>query len=66
MVTHDILEAALLADRIVVMRAGKIVADADPRTLMSGGQDDYVGELMQTPRRQAERLQALMTKAPPP
>jgi osmoprotectant transport system ATP-binding protein len=65
MVTHDILEAALLADRIVVMRAGKIIADAEPRTLMSGGQGDYVGELMQTPRRQAERLQALMNKALP-
>jgi osmoprotectant transport system ATP-binding protein len=65
MVTHDILEAALLADRIIVLQAGQIIADAEPRTLMVGAQGAYVDELMQTPRRHAERLHALMMRDPP-
>jgi len=59
MITHDMLEALLLADRITVIRGGRIVAEGTPQALMSGGQDDYVRELMATPRRQAERLQKL-------
>jgi osmoprotectant transport system ATP-binding protein len=59
MITHDMLEALLLADRIAVIRSGRIVADGSPQSLMTGGQDAYVRELMATPRRQAERLRAL-------
>ena len=59
MITHDMLEALLLADRIAVIRGGRIVADGSPKSLMSGEQDAYVRELMATPRRQAERLRAL-------
>ena len=36
----------LLADRIAVIRDGRIVADGTPRELMNGDQDDYVRELM--------------------
>jgi osmoprotectant transport system ATP-binding protein len=61
MITHDTLEAVLLADRIVVMRGGEVIADGPPRALMGDDTDPYVRELMQTPRRQAERLNALMT-----
>jgi len=60
MITHDALEAVLLADRIVVMRGGKTIADGTPRALLAGDADPYVRELMQTPRRQAERLHALI------
>jgi osmoprotectant transport system ATP-binding protein len=59
MITHDMLEALLLADRIAVIRNGRIVADGTPHTLMNAEQDDYVRELMATPRRQAERLRKL-------
>jgi osmoprotectant transport system ATP-binding protein len=59
MITHDMLEALLLADRIAVIRNGRIVAEGTPHALMSGEQDDYVRELMATPRRQAERLKKL-------
>jgi osmoprotectant transport system ATP-binding protein len=59
MITHDMLEALLLADRIAVIRGGRIVADGTPQALMSGEQDAYVRELMATPRRQADRLRAL-------
>jgi osmoprotectant transport system ATP-binding protein len=59
MITHDMLEALLLADRIAVIRNGRIVAEGTPHALMNGEQDDYVRELMATPRRQAERLNKL-------
>jgi osmoprotectant transport system ATP-binding protein len=60
MITHDALEAVLLADRIVVMRGGRVIADGTPRALLAGDADPYVRELMQTPRRQAERLHDLI------
>ena len=60
MITHDMLEAVLLADRIVVMRDGRVIADATPRALMTRVEDDFVRQLMDTPRRQADRLQALI------
>lgn len=59
MVTHDVLEALLLADRIVVMREGEIVADGASRDLLRDQTDGYVRQLMSMPRRQAERVQAL-------
>ncbi len=65
MITHDTLEAVLLADRIVVMRGGAVIADGAPRMLMGEDADPYVRELMQTPRRQAERLNALITARNP-
>ena len=55
MITHDMTEAILLADRIAVMRGGKLLAQGTPRELAASG-DTYVGELLRTPRRQAERL----------
>jgi osmoprotectant transport system ATP-binding protein len=59
MITHDMLEALLLADRVAVIRHGRIIADGTPQSLMDDGQDAYVRELMAGPRRQAERLRAL-------
>jgi osmoprotectant transport system ATP-binding protein len=60
MVTHDVLEAALLADRIAVMRGGSIIAQGTPRELLSGHADPVVRKLMEMPRRQAERVKALL------
>jgi osmoprotectant transport system ATP-binding protein len=60
MVTHDMQEAVLLADRIVVMSTGRIVADGAPAALMAGPADREVAALMDMPRRQAERIRALM------
>jgi osmoprotectant transport system ATP-binding protein len=64
MITHDTLEAVLLADRIVVIRDGHVIADGSPRALMSRHPDPYVRELMEMPRRQAERLHDLMAGPP--
>ena len=65
MVTHDVLEAVLLADRIVVLRAGTIVADGTPRELMNDHADAAVRALMDTPRRQALRVAALLDRSAP-
>lgn len=59
MVTHDMTEALLMADRIAVMNAGRFVQVDTPRKLLSDPADDYVRRLMATPKRQAERLEAL-------
>jgi osmoprotectant transport system ATP-binding protein len=61
MITHDMTEAILLADRIAVMRAGRLVAQGTPAEL-SKSPDAYVGELLRTPRRQAERLKVLLPR----
>jgi osmoprotectant transport system ATP-binding protein len=61
MITHDMTEAILLADRVAVMRTGKLLAEGTPKTL-SASDDAYVGELMRTPRRQAERLNLLLPR----
>jgi osmoprotectant transport system ATP-binding protein len=62
MITHDMLEAVLLADRVAVMQAGRVIAEGSPHALMSGAHGDYVDELMATPRRQAEQLAALIDR----
>jgi osmoprotectant transport system ATP-binding protein len=61
MVTHDIAEALLLADRIAVMREGRLVAIADPQRI-SQSEEIYVRDLLRAPRRQAERLATLLAR----
>jgi osmoprotectant transport system ATP-binding protein len=61
MITHDMTEAILLADRVAVMRAGTLLAQGTPAEL-STSDDPYVGELLRTPRRQAERLNVLLPR----
>jgi osmoprotectant transport system ATP-binding protein len=64
MVTHDVLEAVLLADRIVVLRDGEVVAEDTPRALLASHEDPGVEALMQGPRLQAEKLGALTGEGP--
>jgi osmoprotectant transport system ATP-binding protein len=58
MVTHDIAEALLLADRIVVLIDGRIRADGTPAALLASTEPE-VKAMIDVPRRQAERLAAL-------
>jgi len=59
MITHDMAEAVLLADRIAVMRGGHLLAQGNAAEL-AASDDPYVGALLRTPRRQAERLHDLL------
>jgi osmoprotectant transport system ATP-binding protein len=60
MITHDVIEAVLLADRIAVIHEGRIAAYDTPQGLMAGTDNPDVSALMDMPRRQAERLTSLM------
>src|ERR1700761_6810208 len=64
MVTHDMAEAVLLADRIVVLRDGAVVADSTPGELLASATDEGVRALLEAPRRQAERLRAKLAADP--
>lgn len=59
MVTHDMAEALLLADRVLVMQAGRIVADATPASLARGEGGPEAQALIAVPMRQADALEAL-------
>ena len=70
MVTHDIQEGVLLSDRIVVLKAGRIIAEGTPRALGGGGgrmeghADPDVAAMMSMPARQAERVQRIIHGLP--
>ncbi|MEG3181879.1 ABC transporter ATP-binding protein [Sphingomonas sp. LT1P40] len=59
LVTHDMAEALLLADRVLVMTAGRIVADATPAELATGAGGAAADALLAVPLGQARRLAAL-------
>ena len=59
-VTHDMVEALLLGDRIAVMDRGQLVQLGTPHQLLAEPATDYVVRLMETPRRQAEQVDALI------
>jgi len=60
LVTHDMMEAFLLADRIGVLEAGRLVQISTPREILMHPASDYVERLMDTPRRQAKVFDELM------
>lgn len=55
-VTHDMAEALYLADRILVMENGQIVADASPASLIAGNAGPQAEALVAIPRAQAAYL----------
>lgn len=59
MVTHDMTEALLMADRIAVMRGGRMLQVGKPHELLTAPADDYVRALMDSPQRQADELEQL-------
>jgi osmoprotectant transport system ATP-binding protein len=59
MITHDMVEALGLADRIAVMLDGAVVADGAPVAMMEHAHP-YVSELMRAPRNIARRVDRLL------
>jgi len=62
MITHDMVEAVLLADRIAVMQAGRLVEIGTPHALLTDPRDEAARAMMATPRHQADRLNALIAR----
>ena len=60
MVTHDMTEALLLADRIAVMKNGRILQTGAPNELLNDPHDEYVSELLDTPQRNARSIEELL------
>ncbi|MGN6107881.1 MAG: ATP-binding cassette domain-containing protein [Kofleriaceae bacterium] len=58
MVTHDMVEALALADRIAVVARGALRQVGTPHQLMTAPADDAVAGLMTIARRQGEQLRA--------
>jgi len=59
-VTHDMVEALVVGDRIAVMHEGRLVQVGTPSELLQSPADDYVRQLMNTPKRQAELVDGLL------
>ena len=58
-VTHDMMEALLLADRIAIMRGGRIVEEGTPSVLLKEPKTSYTSMLLGMPKRQAEAIDRL-------
>lgn len=56
MVTHDMAEALLMADRVLVMDQGLVVADQTPAELLAGKGGEIAQGLVSVPRAQADKL----------
>jgi osmoprotectant transport system ATP-binding protein len=59
MVTHDMAEALLLANKILVMKDGRVVQTGTPSNLVNRPADPYVTELLAAPAKQAKAVAAL-------
>ena len=62
MVTHDMMEALLLSDRIVVLVDGAIRFDGSPADVLAS-EDDVVASLVAVPRRSADRISAMLNRS---
>ncbi|HYC54105.1 MAG TPA: ATP-binding cassette domain-containing protein [Candidatus Binatia bacterium] len=65
LVSHDMSEALLLADRIAVMRAGALVQVGTPSQVLCEPADDYVRGMLETPMRESRQLTGLLEQANP-
>jgi osmoprotectant transport system ATP-binding protein len=59
-VTHDVVEALLLGDRVAVMRGGRLLQVGPALTLLREPADEYVTQLLRAPLSQAREVTALL------
>ena len=59
-VSHDMVEALLLADRIAVMDEGRFLQVGTPAQLLQTPDHEKVAELLETPRRQRDAVDHLL------
>jgi osmoprotectant transport system ATP-binding protein len=59
-VTHDVVEALTLGDRVGVMRDGRLLQLGPGRELVHAPADDYVADLVRGPLDQARAVEALI------
>ncbi|MCA9305589.1 MAG: ABC transporter ATP-binding protein [Phycisphaerales bacterium] len=59
LVTHDMTEAMLLADRIGVMDEGRLLQVGTPAELLRNPSCSIVRDLVATPKRQADRIERI-------
>jgi osmoprotectant transport system ATP-binding protein len=64
-VTHDMLEAITLGDRIAVLERGRLSQIGTPAELLLAPANAYVAELMATPRRQAAIVERFLAARAP-
>jgi osmoprotectant transport system ATP-binding protein len=63
-VTHDMVEALELGDRIAVLQAGRLVQVGPPAELLRAPAQTVVADLMETPRRLAGVVDRLLEEGP--
>jgi len=65
MVTHDVVEALLLADHVVVMDQGRVVQRGSPGELWTRPASDFVERLLSTSREDFQELERLFGASSP-
>jgi len=65
MVTHDMTEALMLADRIAVMQQGRLLQVGTSQELLAHPNDAHITTLLEMPRRQAASLEGVLKARQP-
>ena len=60
MVTHDMTEALLMADRLAVMQQGEVLQIGPSTELLHKPSDPYVQKLIEMPKRRADRVEKIL------
>ena len=64
-VTHDLLEALAIADRIAVLHDGRVDQCATPQELLDSPATEFVRQLIETPRRLIDRMHGQLDRPAP-
>ncbi len=65
LVTHDVVEALLLADEVIVLDRGRLVQHGTPAELVRNPASDFVAQLLASPELDFRKLETVLGGAPP-